>query len=103
MAIRFSAPSKATVALLLLATASGCLSLSIYLFRNALETHPALTLDTSLRKEPLPIPLSLRERLKGGTLGHGQEKRFILREERSFTEVVDSTFLQQASHDRGTV
>jgi hypothetical protein len=32
-----------------------------------------------------------------------QEKRFILREERSFTEVVDSTFLQQASHDRGIV
>lgn len=29
-----------------------------------------------------------------------QEKRFILREERSFTEVVDSTFLKQANHDR---
>lgn len=81
MAIRFSAPSKATVALLLLATASGCLTLSIYLFRNALETQPALTLDASQRKETLPIPLSLRERLKGGTLGHGQEKRFILNSE----------------------
>lgn len=29
-----------------------------------------------------------------------QDKRFILREERSFTEVVDSTFLKQANHDR---
>lgn len=78
MAISIPAPSKASVLLLLFAIASGSLALSIYLYRNALEIHPALTLDALTRKDALPLPLSLRERLKGGTLGHGQEKRFIL-------------------------
>lgn len=78
MSISLSTPSKASVLLLLLAIASGSLGLSIFLYRNALESHPALTLDATTRKEALPLPLSLRERLKGGTLGHGQEKRFIL-------------------------
>lgn len=78
MSISLSTPSKASVLLLLLAIASGSLGLSIFLYRNALESHPALTLDATTRKEAVPLPLSLRERLKGGTLGHGQEKRFIL-------------------------
>lgn len=81
MATRILTPSKVWLLLLLLASASGALSLAIYLYRNALETHPALTLDSSPRKEALPLPLSLRERLKGGTVGHGQEKRFILNAE----------------------
>lgn len=78
MSISLSTPSRASVLLLLLAIASGSLGLSIFLYRNALESHPALTLDATTRKEAVPLPLSLRERLKGGTLGHGQEKRFIL-------------------------
>jgi hypothetical protein len=46
-----------------------------------------------------------RARLRTDEVGRAnfrmaQEKRFILREERSFTEVVDSTFLKQANHDR---
>lgn len=81
MAMSISPPSKASLLLLLLAMTSGSLTFIIYLYRNALETYPTLTLDTSTRKEALPLPLGLRERLKGGTLGHGQEKRIILNAE----------------------
>jgi hypothetical protein len=78
MAIHTPPPFKIPAFLLVLAFASGSLGLGIYLYNHALETQPALTLDNSTRKEALPLPLSLRERLKGGTVGHGQEKRFIL-------------------------
>jgi hypothetical protein len=49
-----------------------------YLLSQALEDRPALTVDAIPRKENIPLPLDLKERIKGGTLGHGQEKRFIL-------------------------
>jgi hypothetical protein len=78
MAIRISPHAKSLALLLLLAIGLGILSFGVYLYRNALETHPALTLNSSPRKDALPLPLSVREKLKGGTLGHGQEKRFIL-------------------------
>jgi hypothetical protein len=81
MVIRISSAAKSLVLILLVVTAVGILSLGVYLYRNALETHPALTPDTSSRKDALPLPLSLRERLKGGAVGHGQEKRFILNTE----------------------
>jgi hypothetical protein len=47
-----------------------------------------------------------RTRLKADGEGHAnyqmaREKRFILREERSFLEVVDSTFQKEAQRDRG--
>lgn len=74
-------PFRVSVALSLLAIASGVLSLGIYLYHNALDNRPVLTLESSTRKESLPLPLGLRERIKGGTLGHGQEKRFILNKE----------------------
>lgn len=81
MVIRISSSAKSSAFLLLIVTVAGILSFGAYLYRNALETHPALTLDISSRKEALPLPLSLRERLKGGAVGHGQEKRFILNAE----------------------
>jgi len=81
MPFRISPLAKSSALKLLLAIAVGILFFGTYLYRNALETQPALTLDSSIRKDALPLPLSLRERLKGGTVGHGQEKRFILNAE----------------------
>ena len=49
-----------------------------YLIDLAIEDHPELTEEVRTQREAMPIPLSIRERIKGGTLGHGQEKRFIL-------------------------
>ncbi len=72
---------KAFGLLFTLILVGGALASGVYLFRNALENHPALTVESTARKDAVPLPLSLRERLKGGTLGHGQEKRFILNAE----------------------
>lgn len=52
-----------------------------YVFDLSLEDHAALTQESQSRRETAPLPLSLRERIKGGTLGQGQEKRFILNRE----------------------
>jgi hypothetical protein len=51
------------------------------LVAKALQDQPALTVDSTPQKGTMPLPLDLKERIKGGTLGHGQEKRFILNTE----------------------